>query len=526
MQYLKALPKLTRFTACLGLAIALLLSACKPRIERSPMPLNQPYRERIHFSPPAAWMNDPNGLVYYAGEYHLFYQHNPDDIVWGPMHWGHAVSTDLVNWQHLPIALYPDDNGTIFSGSAVIDWRNSAGFGKEAMIAIFTQDQNGRQSQSLAYSTDKGRSWTKYAGNPVLEPPNNIHNFRDPRVFWYGDAQSGHWVMAVTGGSVILFFTSADLKKWTPTGGFGFGYGATGGVWETPDLFELPVDGGPETRWVLSVGVGNGAPSGGTGTQYFVGTFNGENFTSDNPKNTVLWADFGADFYAAQSWNEAPGGNRIWLGWLNNWRYADKIPTSTWRGAFSLPRQLSLTSTPDGLRLIQQPLSGMDTLRDANRAWQDQVIAPGENLLAGLSGEVFEIIAEFEVLPSTQANRLGLRLKSGDNQTTIGYATKSHTLFVDRKDCGQNSFRPDFPGVQTALMEPQGGKVRLHIFVDRASVEVFGNDGLASITDQVFLCAGSSSLELFADGGPVHLNALTVYQLHPADFWQSVGESQ
>jgi fructan beta-fructosidase len=486
---------------------------------RTRMPLDEPYRLRYHFTPPAKWMNDPNGLVYYEGEYHLFYQHNPEDTVWGPMHWGHAASRDLVNWQHLPIALFPDENGAIFSGSMVVDWHNTAGFGEEAMIAIFTHDQNGRQSQSLAYSTDKGRTWAKFAGNPVLLPPANIRNFRDPKVFWYGDAETGHWVMAVTGGTVILFFTSSDLKYWTPTGGFGFGYGATEAVWETPDLFQLPVDGSPDTRWVLSVGVGNGGPAGGSGTQYFTGSFDGETFSSENPKDTVLWADFGADFYAAQSWNEAPSGRRLWIGWLNNWRYADTIPTATWRGAFSLPRELSLTSTPDGIRLVQQPIPELEKLRGKRRDWQNETITPGVNLSSRLESETSEIIAEFRITPNMEANRLGFRLRSGNGgQTSVGYTTKSRTLFIDRAECGQAEFSPAFPGVHTAQLDPQDGLIRLHIFVDRASIEVFGNDGLVAISDQIFPCAGGSSLELFADGGSVQVNHLTIFQLAQADF--------
>jgi fructan beta-fructosidase len=483
--------------------------------------LEEPYRPQYHFTPLEMWMNDPNGLVYYEDEYHLFYQHNPDDTVWGPMHWGHAVSNDLINWQHLPVALFPDENGTIFSGSAVIDWNNTAGFGEGAMIAIFTHDQNGRQSQSLAYSTDKGRTWTKFTGNPVLEPPKNIRNFRDPKVFWYGEQETGHWVMAVAGGTVILFFASPDLKNWTSTGGFGFGYGSTEGVWETPDLFQLSVEGGPDTRWVLTTGIGSGGPAGGgSGTQYFIGSFDGETFTSENPKDLTLWADYGADFYAAQSWNEAPSGRRLWLGWLNNWRYASSIPTTTWRGAFSLPRELSLAATPDGIRLVQQPVPELEELRGEKQEWQNETIVPGENLLSGLKGEGFEILAEFQLLPNMDADRLGFRLHDADGMgTTIGYATKSRTLFLERTICEENKFSPTFSGVHTARLVPQEGRIRLHIFVDRASVEVFGNEGLITIADQIFPCAESSGLELFADGGPVQLNRLEIYQLTPADFW-------
>ncbi|MEW6402017.1 MAG: glycoside hydrolase family 32 protein [Chloroflexota bacterium] len=486
------------------------------------MPLFEPYRPQYHFTPPANWMNDPNGLVYYKGEYHVFYQYNPDSTVWGPMHWGHAVSLDLVNWQHLPIALYPDDNGVIFSGSAVIDWHNTAGFGKEAMVIIFTHDKDEEQSQSLAYSTDRGRTWTKYSGNPVLSPPNNIRNFRDPKVFWYGDQGTGHWVMSVAAGSAILFLTSPNLIDWTSSGGFGFGYGETRGVWETPDLFELPVDGGPATRWVLTVGVQDGAPTGGSGTQYFIGTFDGKTFISENPKDTVLWVDFGADYYAAQSWSDEPAGRRLMLGWQNNWEYARVIPTSTWRGALSLPRQLSLTQTADGIRLLQQPISELQTLRNAHQHWQDETITPGSNLLAGVHGDALEIIAEFQENPS--ADCFGFRVHVGaDEFTTIGFNPQQNKLFVDRSHSGRSDFYAGFAATQVADLIPVNGVLRLHIFVDRASVEVFGNDGQVVFSDSIFPSEQSQGLEIFAEGSPVMLNRLDIYQLNSARFLISNG---
>jgi fructan beta-fructosidase len=457
-------------------------------------------------------------LVYYKGEYHLFYQHNPNDIVWGPMYWGHAVSRDLINWQHLPIALYPDDIGDIFSGSAVIDWKNTAGFGKEAMVAIFTHDAQGRQHQSLAYSLDRGRTWQKYQGNPIIEVPKNLRHFRDPKVFWYGDAESGHWMMAVAGGNVILFFSSPDLKTWKPTGGFGFGYGSTQGVWETPDLFELPVDGGPDTRWVLSVGVGNGGPAEGSGTQYFIGDFDGRNFTSENPKEKVLWADFGADFYAAQSWSNEPGSRRLWIGWMNNWRYANHIPTSTWRGALSIPREVGLTRTPDGIRLIQKAIKELEELRANHYQWRDENISSNTDLLTNIQGETIEIVAEFQVEQNMDADRLGLRVRVGAGEmTTIGYGAKTQTLFVDRTKSGQSSFDASFASVHIAELKPKEGFIRLHIFVDRSSVEVFANDGIVVFSEQIFPSAQGLGLEIFADGGDVLLSSLDIFQLEAAE---------
>lgn len=486
----------------------------------TPVELTEQFRPQYHFSPLANWMNDPNGLIYTNGEYHLFYQHHPEDVVWGPMHWGHAVSPDLVSWTHLPIALYPDENGAIFSGSAVVDVNNSAGFGAGAMVAVFTHNAPGKQSQSLAYSLDNGRSWTKYASNPVLLPPHNIRNFRDPKVIWHDDGNgAGHWVMMVAGGNIILFFTSPDLKNWESTGGFGLNYGETGGFWETPDLFQLPIDGGPETRWLLTVGVQENAPAGGSGTQYFIGQFDGQVFTSDNPKETILWADYGADFYAAQGWTDAPGGTAVWVAWLNNWRYADKIPTSTWRGALTLPRTLSLRTTPEGIRLVQTPLAELENLRGKRWSWEGEMVTAVSPQLSNISGNLFGIIAEFPVSANMDASRFGLRLHTGpDQQTTVGYVTREQKVFVDRTQSGSNDFSNDFAGVHIAPLSPIDGTIRLHIFVDGSSVELFGNDGLVTITDQIFPDSNTFQIELFSDDGDLLINRLDVFRLNKAEF--------
>ena len=478
--------------------------------------LDERYRPHYHFSPPAAWLNDPNGMVYYAGEYHLFYQHYPDEITWGPMHWGHAVSRDLLHWEHLPIALYPDEVGAIFSGSAVIDWQNRAGFGPAAMVALFTHECNGRQMQSLAYSTDKGRTWSKYAGNPLIEPPAGIPNFRDPKVFWYARAGSGHWVMLLVAGDRVLFYTSPDLRQWELASSFGPSYGATCGVWETPELCELPVDGGPETRWLLSVAVGDCAPAGGSGVQYFVGAFDGVCFTSDNPPATVLWADYGADFYAPQGWNETPDGRPIWLAWLSNWVYAREVPATTFRGTMTIPRELALKTTAAGVRLVQRPIRELAQLRGRHWQWAHEAIAGASDLLAAVSGQALEIIAELAVAQPLPAERLGLRVRNGGGEfTTIGYDVRQQRLFVDRTQSGQVDFNAAFPAVHSADLAPIDGCIRLHIFVDRCSLEVLANDGLVAFTEQIFPDDASVGVELFSAGGSVMLTRLDIYAITP-----------
>ena len=273
-------------------ASGLLLSvtACSDKVVEQTVGENQEqHRLQFHFTPPSAWMNDPNGMVYYEGEYHLFYQHNPDSTVWGPMHWGHAVSKDLVHWEHLPIGLYPDSLGTIFSGSAVADLNNTSGLGTAGnppLVAIFTYHnaeaeragRNDFQTQGIAFSLDKGRSWTKYEQNPVLPNP-GIRDFRDPKVMWYEAGQK--WVMALAVADRISFYSSKDLKSWEHESDFGQDIGAHGGVWECPDLFPLKVEGSGEEKWVLLVSINPGGPSGGSATQYFVGHFNGESFVLD-----------------------------------------------------------------------------------------------------------------------------------------------------------------------------------------------------------------------------------------------------
>ncbi len=460
------------------------------------------------------WLNDPNGLVYFDGEYHLFYQFHPDSTVWGPMHWGHAVSRDLVHWQHLPIALRPDPLGTIFSGSAVVDRENTAGFGREALVAVFTHDGQAGQQQSLAYSSDGGRSWRKFSGNPVLPSPPETVDFRDPKVFWHAETTS--WVMVLAVGKTIHFYRSRDLVEWRRSGTFG-GHGASGGVWETPDLFELPLEGKDESRWVLTVSVGDGGPAGGSGTQYFIGYFNGQTFHSENPPERTLWADFGADFYAPQTWSNEPQGRRLLIAWANNQQYANQIPASGFRGVFSVPRQLGLRGTPDGPRLVQRPVKELAALRTDTRRWSEQALLPGSDLLGGLRGEALEIIAEFE--PGPEAARFGLRLRAGaEHETLVGYDCRAGRLFVDRRRSGQVDFHPNFAAEHSAELGLADGRLTLHMLLDRISVEVFANGGLAAMTDLIFPEPGDQGVGLFVEGGEVLLNRLDLHALKPASF--------
>lgn len=453
-------------------------------------------------------MNDPNGLVFYDGEYHLFYQHNPFGDVWGHMSWGHAVSRDLLHWEHLPVALHEEDGVMIFSGSAVVDWQNTSGFGSQGnppLIAIYTGHSESEQTQNIAYSTDRGRTWTKYEGNPVLAIGSK--EFRDPKVFW--QEPTGQWIMVtvLSDQHKVRFDSSPDLRHWTCLSEFGPA-GATDGLWECPDLFPVPVEDEPGIRkWILKVDALKG-----TGAQYFIGEFDGTRFTNDAPDTEIKRVDYGADFYAAQSWAEDPAGRPIWIGWLNNWHYANQIPTSPWRGLFSIPRELSLRKSPEGLRLVQQPIRELEQLRQHLYQVTNTDIATVNNQLAALKMDrALEIKAE---LIMDTAQEAGLKVCTGGSErTVIGYDIYSQEIYIDRRQSGNVAFAERFEAIHRASLRHEGGKIRLHIFVDSCSVEIFGDDGQTVISDLIFPQSQNLSLEFYARDGEAHLNALRIWNL-------------
>ncbi|HXW08217.1 MAG TPA: glycoside hydrolase family 32 protein [Vicinamibacterales bacterium] len=488
------------------------------------------YRERFrpqyHFTPPENWMNDPNGMVYFDGEYHLFYQYNPFGDKWGHMSWGHAVSPDLLHWDHLPVAI-PEANGVMaFSGSAVVDWNNTSGFGQDGtppLVAIYTGHRETNQSQYIAYSNNRGRTWIVYDGNPVLDIGRK--DFRDPKVFWHEPQQRWVMVVALPDQHKVSFYSSPDLKQWRHLSDFGPA-AAVGGIWECPDLFELPVDGDPnDARWVLIVSLNPGANSGGSGMQYFLGHFDGTRFTAESPApgvttagmrdDSVLWADYGRDFYAAVSWSDVPSedGRRLWLGWMNNWQYAQDIPTSPWRSIQSLPRMLALRTTSRGIRMVQQPVIELQQLRGRRRTLAAQPIAEGTTSLApqGVAGRALEIVAEFEV---GTAAELGLKVRTGNQEeTVIGIDPHAGQLFVDRTRSGQVGFHAEFSGRHTAPLPVQNGRVSLHVFVDWSSVEVFAASGEVVVTDLIFPAPESDGVALYARGGTARLVSLDAWPL-------------
>ena len=457
------------------------------------------FRPQFHYSPPQSWMNDPNGMVYHEGEYHLFYQHNPEDLTWGPMYWGHAVSPDLIRWETLPIALYPDEHGTIFSGSIVIDANNTAGFGANAMVAIYSYNT---QTQGVAYSTDNGRTWTKYDGNPVM--PALARDFRDPKVFWH--EESAQWVMIITAGHEAQIFHSPNLRDWTYASRFAEGQVAP--IWEVPDLFPLELDG--ETYWVMLISVTSQTPAGGSGIQYFIGDFDGTTFTNANSPGTLLWLDYGPDNYAGTTWANAPDDRRLYIGWMNNWGYAEAIPTSTWRGAATLPRAFELRRTADGIRLAQQPVAEVEQLRTPLGVWDDLTIN-GEIVLEGVAGRTLEIIADVE--PGT-AERLGLVVQRGEGVgTRVVYNAAQSQLLISRSDSTEAGTISGFTPAFGAPITLDNGRLRLHIFIDESSAEVFAQDGLVTLTSQTYVDPPADGVSLYADNGSFTVSHLEIYAL-------------
>ncbi len=463
-------------------------------------------------------MNDPNGMVFYKGEYHLFYQYNPEGNVWGHMSWGHAISTDMVHWRNLPVAIPEDPSYMAYSGSAVVDWNNSSGLCKNpgphdnsCLIAIYAAAYKDRQKQHIAFSNDRGRTWTNYAGNPVVDL--DARDFRDPKVFWYETQKKWVMVAVLADERKAVFLDSTDLKKWTVRSKFGPA-GDDAGQWECPDLLELPVEGTQDKKWVLIINRNPGAPAGGTGVRYLVGRFDGTQFTDETLPQTKLWADYGKDFYATNSFNDMPSSDsrRIWMGWTSNWLYAKDEPTVLWRGAQSIPRTLTLRQTAAGTILIQTPVGELQSLRGPAFQVQEASIQEVNRKIAqaGLKGETCEIDAEFE---PENAEEIGFRLRKGDNiETLVGVLPSTNMLFVDRTHSGDVSFSKDFPGRYTTTL--QGTKrVRLHIFVDRSSVEVFANDGEKVMTDRVYPPPGSNGIELYSRGGGGKVVSLRIWLL-------------
>lgn len=472
------------------------------------------YRPAYHHTPLYGWMNDPNGMFYKDGRWHLYYQWNPYGSKWQNMTWGHSSSADLVRWEHHPAAIEANGLGTVFSGSSVVDSANTAGFGRDAVVALYTSaDVN--QTQSLAHSSDGGMTFEIYPGNPVLTLESEA---RDPNMFW--DADNGRWVMSLAHAldHEMLFFTSPDLKEWTLQGSFGKGIGAQDGVWECPDLFRLKVDGSDEEKWVLVCNINPGGPFGGSATQYFTGDFDGKTFIADTDAEGVIptkWMDYGKDHYATVSWSDVPDNRRVLIGWMSNWQYAGEVPTMQYRSANTLPREAGLFRAPDGqLYLSSSPLAELAALRDKPSVSVRNKPAGGNGRnfpLPGSNGGACEILLDID---SRKAGSVDITISNNDGESALlCYDAKAHTMSFDRRRSGLTDFSQDFPTVTTAPTFETDGKLSLRIFIDRSSIEVFGNGGKTVMTNLVFPTVPYSSVSVSAKGGNARIENLKIYPI-------------
>lgn len=486
----------------LGLFIFLMVipSGCiepliKP-IDQNSAHYTEVYRPQYHFSPKSNWMNDPNGLVFHEGRYHLFYQYYPDSTVWGPMHWGHATSKDLTHWTHLPVALYPDSLGYIFSGSAVMDYKNTSGFGTEdnpAMVAVFTYhnmdgERAGRtdyQTQGIAFSLDQGMIWQKYKQNPVIDNP-GIKDFRDPKVFWHEPTQK--WILVLVAGDHAQIYHSSNLIDWEFSSSFGQDRGAHGGVWECPDLFPLTTKQGTQ-KWILSVSINPGGPNGGSATQYFVGEFDGTRFSTE--QEDIKWLDQGRDNYAGVTYNDAPNNERVLVGWMSNWDYAQVTPTAPWRSAMTLPRRLDLKVEDSNYFLVQKPL--VDSALIAKTIQIDPVTL---NDGMGLPVERSQIQFAVDLSQNTV-----FELYNKQERFVFTIQGSTGQMIVDRRNSGQINFSEKFaPGLQQVQYVPQERTAEVTVFCDTSSIEIFVDSGRYVFTNQVFPVQPYTHLKITANG--------------------------
>ncbi|MBD5359043.1 MAG: DUF4980 domain-containing protein [Bacteroides sp.] len=469
------------------------------------------YRPYYHQSPEYGWMNDPNGMVYVNGTWHLFYQWNPYGSKWQNMTWGHATSTDLINWDHHGAAIVPDGLGSIFSGSCVIDRNNTAGFGKDAVIALYTSAA-ASQIQSLAYSNDNGATFTPYKGNPILTLESEA---RDPNMFWNDKTKEWNLILAHALDYEMLLFTSPNLKDWTLQSAFGKGLGCQDGVWECPDLFELPVDGTGKKKWALICNINPGGPFGGSATQYFIGDFDGKKFVADTDANgnvPTKWMDFGKDHYATVSWSDTPANRRTVIGWMSNWQYAADVPTTQFRSANTLPRECELFSQPDGqIYLASVPSPELNALRGKVVASSGKKTLSNKAANFSLPSEknaACEIVADVDAKNASEVTFTISNPKG--NKYVMTYNVKQHTISCDRRQSGIVDFSENFPAVTVAPTFEQNGKINLRIFLDSSSVELFTNNGKSVQTNLVFPDEPYTTFSVSSNGKAI-LDNLKIY---------------
>ena len=469
------------------------------------------YRPVYHHTPVYGWMNDPNGMFYKDGVYHLYFQYNPYGSMWANMTWGHSTSTDLTHWTDEGTAIVPDAWGAIFSGSCVVDKDNTAGFGKGAVVAFYTSAKSTPwgdiQSQSMAYSLDNGKTFIKYEHNPILT--STERDFRDPKVFWY--APGKHWVMMLAVGQEMQIYSSGNLKEWKKESSFGAMQGAHGGVWECPDLVEVAVEGSKEKKWVLICNLNPGGPFGGSAAQYFVGSFDGKKFVNESPTQTK-WLDWGKDNYATVTWSNAPAGRCIALGWMSNWQYANNVPTTQYRSANTLARDLTLYRVGGELYLRSKPSPEIKKARAEEKKIPTFEVKGNyevASLLADNKG-AYEIEMTIE---NKGTSKIDFSLMNEKGEKVAMYYDVVRKQFVmDRSASGIVGFSRDFPAVTVAPVR-NTDQIHLRLFIDRSSVEAFGEDGEYVMTNLVFPAEPYNRMVFSSDKGSYIVKSMNVYRL-------------
>ncbi len=469
------------------------------------------YRPVYHHTPVYGWMNDPNGMFYKDGVYHLYFQYNPYGSMWANMTWGHSTSTDLTHWTYEGTAIVPDAWGAIFSGSCVVDKDNTAGFGKGAVVAFYTSAKSTPwgdvQSQSMAYSLDNGKTFIKYEHNPILT--STERDFRDPKVFWY--APGKHWVMMLAVGQEMQIYSSGNLKEWKKESSFGAMQGAHGGVWECPDLVEVAVEGSKEKKWVLICNLNPGGPFGGSAAQYFVGSFDGKKFVNESPTQTK-WLDWGKDNYATVTWSNAPAGRCIALGWMSNWQYANNVPTTQYRSANTLARDLTLYRAGGELYLKSKPSPEIKKARAEEKKIPTFEVKGNyevASLLADNKG-AYEIEMTIE---NKGTSKIDFSLMNEKGEKVAMYYDVVRKQFVmDRSASGIVGFSRDFPAVTVAPVR-NTDQIHLRLFIDRSSVEAFGEEGEYVMTNLVFPAEPYNRMVFSSDKGSYIVKSMNVYRL-------------
>lgn len=472
------------------------------------------YRPNFHFTPKKSWMNDPNGMFFLNGNYHLYFQHYPDSNVWGPMHWGHAISKDLITWEELPIAIYPDSLGFIFSGSSVVDVNNTSGFekdGKPPVVAMFTLhdikgEKEGKidfQSQAIAYSLDEGRTFEKFKENPVIKNP-QIKDFRDPKVIW--DSVHNKWMMVLAAGNKLMFYSSVDLKDWKFESEFGEYVGIQKGVWECPDFFPMLVEETKEIKWVLLQSINPGHINGGSGTEYYIGDFDGKTFNLDEifsnqlSKDKAIWLDYGRDNYAGVTWSNIPDtdGRRLFIGWMSNWDYAQVVPTSIWRSAMTIPREIKLKKVKNSYKLFSVPVKDLDKYKKTKI--EERNISFNENytIIEDNNIDVNKSVIDIELSNlKNDTYRFELRNSFGD-VLEFGINNTDHIYYIDRTKSGETDFSDKFANkISKAKFDGQLENVSVQMVIDKTSVELFYNNGETVMTEIFFPNSPMETLKLF-----------------------------